>query len=92
MPVRSPQQVVAEIRDLTRRGVRFCFAYAKSGGSYDQYMTSFRRPMSELSSAGAVTVRIFEHCDHVFTPMHSQAELRDSVVAWERSAEQSRST
>lgn len=84
LPVRRPGEVLAELDRLAARGVRLCFAYAHSGGSYDQYVRHFRRRLAALEAAGAARIRVFRDCDHVFTPMRGQAALCSYIEDWAR--------
>lgn len=81
---RSPGEVLAEIDRLSARGARLCFAYARAGGSFDQYALHFRRRLAELEAAGTARVRVFADCDHVFTPARSQEALCRYVEDWAR--------
>lgn len=90
LPVRPPEQILAEIERLVERGVHMAFAYAKVGGSYDRYVIDFKQRMTELAQTGRLRVEVFDEADHIFTLLHSQAKLGDFVEAWARNLRDSK--
>lgn len=84
LPVRAPDDILADLDALIARGAHLLFAYATVGGSYDRYVRDFRKRMNELARTDRLRVAVFRDADHVFTSLASQRELISAVTGWAR--------
>lgn len=84
LPAMPAEGVVTLIRQLVDRGVFLSFAFASSAVSYDQYISKFRQPMTELVPTGRMEVGIFKAADHLFTLRHNQTRLWEFTEKWAR--------
>ncbi|HEY6552491.1 MAG TPA: alpha/beta fold hydrolase [Vicinamibacteria bacterium] len=75
----SPAPVLADLRIVGERGVRFLFAYAGKGPAWFAHRTMLKKQIQPLELAGRARVQHFEHTDHVFTPLEAQDALIQGI-------------
>lgn len=78
---RPPRDVAeSRLRALVQRGCRLCVAYTPS--RHFNGPTQFGEMFPSLAGSDRVRVEYFEHANHLFTLLASQAALIERVEAW----------
>ncbi|HXB57691.1 MAG TPA: alpha/beta fold hydrolase [Vicinamibacteria bacterium] len=80
--VPSREEVLAQLRRLTERGVDLCLVYSAESPAYHNYRTLLRREVRKAMARGRAQLEVITRTDHVFTPAAAQQRLVALLADW----------
>jgi len=76
------EEFIAQVNELTRRGVRLCFAYGGSVLPYYSYTQQFRDVFAAQPFFPKVEYRYLPMVDHMLSSLAAQGALQAAVLEW----------
>jgi len=81
-PAPDNKQVLAGFNALAQQGVQLCFIYSSGGAAHFNYKKTYARILKPLVRGNNIQIKVFEGADHLFSPLHIQESLVDTVRNW----------
>jgi hypothetical protein len=81
-PVPDNEYVTTGLRQLSEKNVNLCLVYYSGGPAHFNYTRNYAKTVDSLKKYDNIQINLVEDTDHLFSPLHVQKILLDTIYNW----------